>query len=98
MEHADKFSNKMDLEEATVACFKILSEYLPEGTEENNGISVRIAGLSVCVQQGWSFIYIYIYIYINIYLFIYFICKWVFTRWQWYYNKTQHTNNTHPTK
>jgi hypothetical protein len=24
---------------------------------------------------------------------IYFNCKWVFTRWQWYYNKTQHTNN-----
>jgi hypothetical protein len=30
--------------------------------------------------------------------FIYFNCKWVFTRWQWYYNKTQHTNNTHHTK
>jgi hypothetical protein len=29
---------------------------------------------------------------------IYFNCKWVFTRWQWYYNKTQHTNNTHHTK
>jgi hypothetical protein len=27
-----------------------------------------------------------------------FNCKWVFTRWQWYYNKTQHTNNTHHTK
>jgi hypothetical protein len=25
---------------------------------------------------------------------IYFNCKYVFTRWQWYYNKTQHTNNT----
>jgi hypothetical protein len=24
-------------------------------------------------------------------------CKWVFTRWQWYYNKTQHTN-THITQ
>jgi ABC-type nickel/cobalt efflux system permease component RcnA len=20
-------------------------------------------------------------------------CKWVFTRWQWYYNKTQHTSH-----
>jgi hypothetical protein len=27
-------------------------------------------------------------------LFIYLNCKWVFTRWQWYYNKKQHTNNT----
>jgi hypothetical protein len=25
---------------------------------------------------------------------IYFNCKCVFSRWQWYYNKTQHTNNT----
>jgi hypothetical protein len=25
---------------------------------------------------------------------IYFNCKWVFNRWQWYYNKAQHTNNT----
>jgi hypothetical protein len=32
-----------------------------------------------------------------VYIFI-FNCKWVFTRWQWYYNKTQHTNNTHHTK
>jgi hypothetical protein len=30
--------------------------------------------------------YYYCYYYLN--------CKWVFTRWQWYYNKTQHTNNT----
>jgi hypothetical protein len=29
---------------------------------------------------------------------IYFNCKWVFTWWQWYYSKTQHTNNTHDTK
>jgi hypothetical protein len=29
---------------------------------------------------------------------IYFNCKWVFTGWQWHYNKTQHTNNTHQTK
>jgi hypothetical protein len=27
-----------------------------------------------------------------------FNCKCVFTRWQWYYNKTQYTNNTHHTK
>jgi hypothetical protein len=34
-----------------------------------------------------------------IYLFIYLNCKWVFTRWQWYYNKTQHTNTvTHITQ
>jgi hypothetical protein len=25
---------------------------------------------------------------------IYFKCKWVSTRWQWYYSKTQHTNYT----
>jgi hypothetical protein len=24
--------------------------------------------------------------------------KWIFTQWQWYCNKTQHTNNTHHTK
>jgi hypothetical protein len=30
--------------------------------------------------------------------YIYFNCKWVFTLWKWYYNKTQHTNNTHHTK
>jgi hypothetical protein len=27
-------------------------------------------------------------------LFIYLNRKWVFTRWQWYYNKTQHTKHT----
>jgi hypothetical protein len=32
------------------------------------------------------------------FIYIYFNCKWVFTLWQWYYNKTQHTNNTHHTK
>jgi hypothetical protein len=33
------------------------------------------------------------------YYYYYFLkCKWVFNRWQWYYNKTQHTNNTHQTK
>jgi hypothetical protein len=26
-------------------------------------------------------------------VYIYFNCKWVFTRWQWYYNKTQHTSH-----
>jgi hypothetical protein len=31
-------------------------------------------------------------------LFIYLNCKGGFTRWQWYYNKTQHTNNTHHTQ
>jgi hypothetical protein len=25
---------------------------------------------------------------------IYLNCKWDFPRWQWYYNRTQHTNNT----
>jgi hypothetical protein len=25
---------------------------------------------------------------------ILFNCKWVFTQWQWYYSKTEHTNNT----
>jgi hypothetical protein len=34
--------------------------------------------------------YYYYYYYLN--------CKWVFTRWQWYYNKTQHKNNTHHTQ
>jgi hypothetical protein len=34
----------------------------------------------------------------RVFIIIYFNCKWVFTRWQWYYNKTQHTNNTHHTK
>jgi hypothetical protein len=29
---------------------------------------------------------------------IYFNCKWVFTLWQWLYNKTQHINITHHTK
>jgi uncharacterized protein YxeA len=29
---------------------------------------------------------------IIIIIFIYLKCKWVFTRWQWYYNKTHHTN------
>jgi hypothetical protein len=29
----------------------------------------------------------------NIFI-IYFNCKWGFTRWPWYYSKTQHTNNT----
>jgi hypothetical protein len=31
------------------------------------------------------------------YIITYLNCKWVFTRWQWY-NKTQHTNDTHHTK
>jgi hypothetical protein len=30
----------------------------------------------------------------EIIIIIYFNCKWVFIRWQWYYNKTQQTNNT----
>jgi hypothetical protein len=29
---------------------------------------------------------------------VYFDCKWVFTRWQWYYNKTLNTNNTQHTQ
>jgi hypothetical protein len=33
-----------------------------------------------------------IYYYKRLLLFIYVNCKWVFIRWQWYYNKTQHTN------
>jgi hypothetical protein len=24
-------------------------------------------------------------------------CKWIYTRWQWWYNKTQPQNNTHHT-
>jgi hypothetical protein len=37
------------------------------------------------------------YGFINYYYFItiYFNCRWDFTRWQWYYNKTQYKNNTH---
>jgi hypothetical protein len=27
------------------------------------------------------------------FIIIYLNCKWVFTRWQWYYNKTQHTTH-----
>jgi hypothetical protein len=54
MVHADKFSNRMDVEEAIVAYFKIVPEYLPGGTGKNNEISVRIAGLSVCVQRNKS--------------------------------------------
>jgi hypothetical protein len=54
MGHAYKFSNRMDVEEAIVAYFKILPEYLLGGTGENNEISVRIAGVSVCVQRGSS--------------------------------------------
>jgi hypothetical protein len=42
-------------------------------------------GMDVCV--GYFFI-----------SFIYLNWKCVFTGWQWYYNKTQHTNNTHHTK
>jgi hypothetical protein len=38
-----------------------------------------------------------IYIIIII-IIIYFNCKCVFTRWKWYYDKTQHANNTHHTK
>jgi hypothetical protein len=37
----------------------------------------------------WEYIIIIIIVII-----IYFNCKWVFTRWQWLYNKTQQTNNT----
>jgi hypothetical protein len=43
----------------------------------------------------WIIIIIIIIIIItinNLYL------KWAFTRWQWYYNKTKHINNTHHTK
>jgi Ca2+/Na+ antiporter len=31
-------------------------------------------------------------------LLLYLNCKWVFTRWQGYYNKARHTNNTHHKK
>jgi hypothetical protein len=37
-----------------------------------------------------STLYYYFIIYLN--------CKWGFTRWQWYYNKAQHTSNTHHTE
>jgi hypothetical protein len=37
-----------------------------------------------------EFIIIIVIIYLN--------CKCVFIRWHWYYNKTQHTNNTHHTE
>jgi hypothetical protein len=33
----------------------------------------------------------YYYDFVLLLLFIYFDCKWVCTRWQWYYNKTHHT-------
>jgi hypothetical protein len=39
-------------------------------------------------------IVLYFYRFLKLCIIIYFNCKWVFTRWQWYYNKTQHTNNT----
>jgi hypothetical protein len=35
---------------------------------------------------------------IIIIIIIYFSCKWILTQWQWYCNKTQHTNNSHRTK
>jgi hypothetical protein len=37
-------------------------------------------------------------IFIIIIIIIYFNCEWIFSRWQWLYNKTQQTNNTHHTK
>jgi hypothetical protein len=49
----------MYVEEAIVAYFKILLQFLPGGTGENNEISVRIAGLSVCVQRGRSCKHVY---------------------------------------
>jgi hypothetical protein len=49
------------------------------------------------VHSGWMngeatppLPFVFYYYYLN--------CKWVFNLWQWYYNKTQHTNNTHHTK
>jgi hypothetical protein len=32
------------------------------------------------------------------YYYCYLNCRWVFARWQWYYSKTQHTNNAHHTQ
>jgi hypothetical protein len=64
-----------------------------EKSEESNFVSI-IHRLLMCLTiLAGVFSQITIIIVI-----IYFNCKWVFTRWQWYYNKAQHTNNTHHTK
>jgi hypothetical protein len=43
-------------------------------------------------RDQWSALFILLLLLLL--LFIYLNCKWVFTQWQLYYNKTQHTNNT----
>jgi glucan phosphoethanolaminetransferase (alkaline phosphatase superfamily) len=50
-------------------------------------LDIKLELMSAFLQNRVMFIIIIIII-------IYFNCKWVFTRWQWYYNETQHTNNT----
>jgi hypothetical protein len=59
---------------------------------------------STCVQKITKYSY-KAYLVINklfaqntFLIIVYFNCKWIFTWWQWYYNKTLHTNNTHRTK
>jgi hypothetical protein len=41
--------------------------------------------------DGFIYEFMYTSRFAIIIIIIYLNCKWVFTRWQWYYNKTQHT-------
>jgi hypothetical protein len=61
MEHADKFSNKMVVETATVAYFKLLSEYLPGGTGGKEGNIRQHSRSEVFVSNKAGAIYIYLF-------------------------------------
>jgi hypothetical protein len=54
--------------------------------------------VGVTYKTGFGLDLLYLIIIIIIIIIIYLNYKWVFTRWQCYYNKTQHTNNTYHTK
>jgi hypothetical protein len=72
---------------------KILSCILIETLIGVNSFKWRDKPSTICYRGVFCFIYYYFIVFI-----IYFNCKWVFTRLQWYYNKTHHANNTNHTK
>jgi hypothetical protein len=51
-------------------------------------IRSTVSSASASTLQRPQSVALYIYIYIYIYIIYY--CKWVYTRWQWCYNDTQH--------
>jgi hypothetical protein len=62
------------------------------GSQQSHDTSRQSRSVSV-PRRISAFVFYKATLMLHIYI-IYLNCKWVLTRWHWYYNKTQHTNNT----